>query len=134
MSQVKFPAVVSVDGVLTEVDVTAGWDRPMKEYFMSVLVVEPADDQDEVVWSAMYHPDKSDKLGPERLELQLRRMEIEPPPDFWDMVRASGKKNEGNMLYQYKREENDGAVEWKMDRFALDRESREALARESSQN
>lgn len=99
MSQVKFFATANIPNRgEVQVEVFAGWDRPDQEYFMSVFNVEDGDD---IIWTSLEHPDNTDSLGTERLERQLARLNIEPPASFWETLKASGAKNEGNVIYTY---------------------------------
>jgi len=90
MSQVKFLAPMGG----REVEVVGGWDRPLKEFFLTVF---ETDDEDTVIWSAMHDPKAADKLNTERLREQLVRMGIEAPKGFWEKVEL----REANVVYKF---------------------------------
>lgn len=92
MSQVKFETTYRDKPV----EVMAGWDPPLKNYFMTVFDLDPDADQ-ETVWSAIEHPDVRDYEGTERLDAQLAIMGIQTPEGFWEKVRL----NEGNTKHVF---------------------------------
>jgi len=79
MSQVLFKT--TYEG--RQAEVMAGWDNPVGNYFLTVFDL---DADDEVIWSAMDHPDREDFEGTDRLEAQLQSMGIEAPAGFWHRV------------------------------------------------
>lgn len=90
MSQVKFTAPMGA----RDVEVMGGWDRPLKEFFLTVF---ETDDEDTVIWSAMHDPMSQDKLNTDRLRTQLTKMGIEAPKGFWDKVEL----RESNVVYKF---------------------------------
>lgn len=97
MSQVIVRTQQVTDTKVQPVTLIAGWDPPLKEFFLSVLTPD-----DDVIWLSITAPDKTDHFGVERLVLQLKRLGIDDIPDtFWTVVAQSGAKNEGNVFYQF---------------------------------
>lgn len=90
MSQVKFTAVI--DG--REVEVMAGWDRPLQEFFMTIFGPED-DDEENIIWSSVSNWSEVDQSYTTRLRKVLDSFNIEPPKTFWDIVEL----REGNVYH-----------------------------------
>lgn len=88
---------MSDDFVARQVEVMAGWDRPMGEFFMTVFDLAPVNEDEEVLWSAMYNPKAEDRMGTTRLRAKLTEMGIVAPAGFWEKV----EKREGNVQHQF---------------------------------
>lgn len=91
MSQVRFKS--TYDGA--SVEVTAGWDRPLRHYHLCVC--EDAEPAAEVVWSGLDHWPDGGAPTTEPLQRQLHIMGIEVPAGFWDRVEL----REGNVVYEH---------------------------------
>jgi len=77
--------------------VMAGWDHPLKHYFLTVLDLDAPEDESDVVWTTLFHPSEQDSLHTQHLQKQLREMAIEAPEGFWDHVHL----RERNVVYLY---------------------------------
>lgn len=93
MSQVIFKASMPLNQG-TQVQVVAGWDRPLQEYFLTVFLLEG---DDEVWWSTMDEPSPADKLRTEHLQQKLASFGIESPQGFWERV----QRREANVYHIY---------------------------------
>lgn len=65
-------------------NVVAGWDRPLAEFFMSV--VSRDDEDDEPVWSSIYEFSTLERQTTDRLKKVLGTLGIEAPEEFWERV------------------------------------------------
>ena len=111
MSQFLFDYVLNGE----KIEVLAGWDKPMQEYFMTIFGPDG-----ESLWSSIDHPDETNSHGIEALRLQLVRLGIDGfPPQLWDEIVKSGKANEGNVICQFNHIEG----KWEMDRCDLEKRS-----------
>jgi len=91
MSQVTFTVTFTVVG---EVEVMGGWDRPLKEFYLTVFGVPKGPDEDEeIIWSAINEPAAEDQQGTTRLRAKLVELGITPPAGFWEKVEL----REGNV-------------------------------------
>lgn len=94
MSQVKFFATTR-SGI--PVEVMAGYDRPLKEFFMT-LFDRREDSEEETVWSTLECPSDIDNDNTSRLRSVLvKDFGIVPPSGFWEKV----EKREGNVVYGF---------------------------------
>jgi len=82
MSQISFRSTYNEH----QVEVVAGWDPPLQNYFLTVFDLDADEDESEVAWSAINNPDDEDYRSTDRLQAQLRSMELEAPEGFWDRV------------------------------------------------
>lgn len=91
MARVLFDTVK--DGV--PVTVVAGWDRPLREFFMHVEL-RTGPNAGEALWTdwAITPDEKQDTV---RLRACLNRMGVIPPEGFWDRIELK----EGNVLYTH---------------------------------
>jgi hypothetical protein len=97
MSQVTFQATIGSDKS-TPVEIMAGWDRPLRHYFLNVFLVDAVDDQgSDVWWSTIGNPSDEDSHGTGRLRQQLDSMGITVPEGFWERV----ERREANVTYAY---------------------------------
>jgi len=64
----------------------AGWDHPLKHYFLTILDLDVDEDESEIAWSTLAHPSELDIDSTNRLETQLETMGIEAPDGFWERV------------------------------------------------
>lgn len=95
MSQIIFKTITPELG---PIEIMAGWDVPMREYFLTVF----KDDADEtVVWSQMHKPLPIDKVNTDRLVAKLVELGITAPDGFWELVH----KQEGNARYVHNAQE-----------------------------
>lgn len=92
MSQVKFRAVTESGPV----EVMAGWDRPLREYFMTIFDLTPNDDN-ETVWSTIDHYSAENTFSTKRLRKQLTEMGLLAPEGFWELV----ERQEANVTYTF---------------------------------
>lgn len=92
MSQIKFSSVLNGKNV----QIMAGWDRPLKEYFMTIFDLDSNDD-DEVIWSSMDDYSDDDQISTKRLRNILNSKNIEVPKGFWEKVELK----EGNIFYNF---------------------------------
>lgn len=92
MSQVKFHTKYKEKTVV----VVAGWDKPLSHYFLNVIDVEPAEGEDETIWSSMFNEGEYKFTYP--LRSILNGMGISCPDKFWELV----EKNEGNVVHTFK--------------------------------
>jgi len=93
MSQVTFKTVINGK----RVEVMAGWDRPLRHYFLTVFDMDASDDEPETVWSTIDFPSAGDSLSTVRLEAKLLDMGIQAPEGFWERAH----RQEGNILHAY---------------------------------
>lgn len=96
MSQVRFKAKASDN---KEYDVLAGWDRPLREFFLTVIALEDGGDDDDAGPVAF----DQDKNGTAYLRKTLEDLGIEAPQGFWEKV----EMREGNIMHHH----NNG--EWR---------------------
>jgi hypothetical protein len=95
MSQVTFKAKL---GSNVPVEIMAGWDRPLRHYFLTVFLVDAVDDHgSDVWWSTMEHPSAADNDGTERLQHKLTEHGIVAPEGFWERVH----RQEGNVVHVF---------------------------------
>lgn len=99
MSQVRFKTEISG----TPCEVMAGWDRPLKGYFLSVFDLTDSDDPDYVgvgYEKSMHDPDADMGFAPstDYFRAILKDKGIEPPEGFWERVEL----REANVLHNYK--------------------------------
>ena len=74
--------------------VTAGWDRPLQEFFMTVM--EDEGEEEEPVWSTLFEPSMFDKVTTDHLEATLKsQLQIDASEGFWDRVNL----REGNVAH-----------------------------------
>ena len=99
MSQVKCK---SAKGDLV-VDLQAGWDGPLQEFFLIVFRAE----DDEVFWSSNEAPyplvpsgNRADTLTTQHLRDKLHEFQIAVPPGFWEKVEL----RERNVVHEYEDE------------------------------
>lgn len=93
MSQVSFKANMTALNDGAQVQVIAGWDRPLQEYFLTVFL----SGDDEVWWSTMDEPSPADKFSTEHLQQKLASFGIEAPQGFWERV----QRREANFCHFY---------------------------------
>jgi len=93
MSQVTFKTVINGK----RVEVMAGWDRPLRHYFLTVFDMDASDDEPETVWSTIDFPSAGDSLSTVRLEAKLLDMGIQAPEGFWERAH----RQEGNVCHTY---------------------------------
>lgn len=96
MSQVFWSSTLKMSG--REVEVMAGWDAPMDEFFATVFLKDPEEDEEEATWStiAKYLPGDPALRDTTALKSTLGKMLLPAPPDdFWKMV----ERKEGNVMY-----------------------------------
>lgn len=93
MSQVIFRSATTANA---PVEVIAGYDPPMREYFLTVFAVGPVGDEI-VLYSSVDDPSDADQLGTDRLQAKLDALGIACPPDFWDRVAPKT----GNFVTKY---------------------------------
>ena len=98
MSQVKFPATTN-QGV--RVEVMAGWDRPLKEFYMTLFFADdPSNDpgDDEALWSTVGERGLEGHPDTKRIRENLARFGITAPEGFWDRVELQ----EANVIHTLK--------------------------------
>lgn len=98
MSQVKFHSVTDQG---TQVEVMAGWDRPLKEFYMTLFFVgHEADDpaSDEALWSTIGECGLEGHPDTKRIRESLARFGITAPEGFWDRVEL----REANVIHTFK--------------------------------
>ena len=79
-----------------EVDVTAGWDRPLHSYHLTIFDSHPAEDaESDVIWCQLDHFELFTPTEIEPLVEQIEKMGIIVPVDFWTFA----KRKEGNVQY-----------------------------------
>lgn len=89
MSQVRFSG--NYRGGIVEV--MAGWDRPMNEYYLTVF-----DEFHDVVWSTLDVCLEDNALANTKaIQHQLDTMEITAPAEFWERV----AQKTGNVVHVY---------------------------------
>ena len=94
MSQVRFKTKADDN---REYDVLAGWDRPLREFFMTVFVLENGVEADEPYWSGLGDVDQDKATDTVLLRKSLRDLGIEAPPGFWERV----EQREGNVMHYH---------------------------------
>ena len=94
MSQVRFKTKAD-DG--REFDVLAGWDRPLREFFLTVFVLEDGVEADEPYWSGLDEFDRDKAKDTVQLRKALLDLGIEPPSGFWERVEL----REGNVMHHH---------------------------------
>jgi hypothetical protein len=97
MSQIKCKAAMG-DVV---VDVQAGWDRPLAEFFLTIFRAV----DDEVLWTSNAEvfgpsPHPPDRTSTLRLRAKLVELQIAVPPGFWEAVEL----REANVVHTYRDE------------------------------
>ncbi len=90
MSQVKF-AGTRKGG--EKVAVVGGWDRPLREFFLTIFVADSEDE--EIVWSDLLAPSKLKQEDTHYLRGKLTEYGIEAPEGFWDRV----ERREANVVH-----------------------------------
>jgi hypothetical protein len=98
MSQVKFHATTNQDVL---VEVMAGWDRPLKEFYMTLFFAgQEADDpdSDEALWSTIGECGLEDYPDTKRIREKLAQFGITAPEGFWDRVELQ----EANVIHTFK--------------------------------
>ncbi len=94
MSQVTFRTKLGEKSI----EVMAGWDRPMGEFFLTVFGPPRTEDEDEeIIWSAINNPSPVDRQGTLRLRTKLVELGITAPEGFWEKVEA----REGNVRHAF---------------------------------
>jgi len=93
MSQVTFKSTYRD----RRIEVMAGWDRPLRHYFLTVFDLDASDDDPETVWSTLESPSALDNTSTERLRKKLGSMDISVPEGFWERV----ERQEGNAVHAY---------------------------------
>lgn len=97
MSQVTFKTKIGEQNV----EIMAGWDRPLRHYFLTIFDLGAQVDDRETVWSTLEEPSPADNRSTERLRAKLSEYGITAPDGFWDRVH----RQEGNSVHMFK----DGA-------------------------
>jgi hypothetical protein len=81
------------------VRVVGGYDRPLDEFFLQILVAVAADDavQDEFAYTSLCEPG-GDWSDPETLAARLAEMRIDPPASFLPAILDDRRLQVGNRL------------------------------------
>lgn len=81
------------------VRIVAGYDRPLDEFFLQILLAPPADDaaQDEFVFTSLCEPG-DDWSDPQTLTARLAKMGIDPPATFLPAIFEDRRRQVGNRL------------------------------------
>lgn len=83
------------------VEVSAGWDRPLQGFFLTVLYLDTPDDIDyEFAYCNLDTPDPW-PFTFDPFEAVLRDMGIELPPAMIEDIRADGRANMGNKVREW---------------------------------
>ena len=92
MSQVKFRAVTESGPV----EIMAGWDRPLQEFFLTVFDLVP-EAEEETLWSTVNLPSSIDTKTTLRIRTKLVELGIEAPEGFWERV----ERREANVTHTF---------------------------------
>lgn len=95
MSQVRFKVKADDN---KEYEVLAGWDRPLREFFLTVFVFEDGEEADEPYWSGLGDVDRDKMTDTVQLRKSLQDLGIEAPPGFWERVEL----REGNVMHHHR--------------------------------
>jgi hypothetical protein len=77
-----------------QVKVVAGWDNPLRMFWMDVIGSEYDED---LIYSSIYENEEQDYRDTSRLEGILNSMGIDAPAHFWNLV----LKREGNVTVSF---------------------------------
>ena len=84
------------------VRVVGGYDRPLDEFFLQILLAPLADDraQEEFVYTSLCEPD-DDWSDPETLTARLAELRIDPPATFLPAIVDDRRRQVGNRLARH---------------------------------
>jgi len=94
MSQVKCHSIY----LDKEVEVMAGWDRPLSSYHLTVFDMNPKDDESDVIYCQLEHFELFSPTEIAPLVGVLDKMGIVVPMDFWEYA----SRKEGNVTYTHR--------------------------------
>lgn len=95
MSQVKVSTIMK-DG--TKVEILGGWDRPLREFFISVFNTNPPEDSEGIIYSTLGDWNALDRDSTLRLQGKLEKLGVALPDGFWDRV----ERREGNVTHVHR--------------------------------
>lgn len=93
MSQVQFSTTLAGN---IPVDVMAGWDYPLKHFFLSVFDLRE-DAETETLYSTIDDPNPEETLSTKRLRAKLVTLGVTAPPEFWEIV----ERRERSVQYKF---------------------------------
>lgn len=81
------------------VRVVAGYDRPLDEFFLQILLAATEDEteQDEFVYTSLCEP-SDDWSDPQALSARLAELRIDPPSSFLPAILEDRRRQIGNRL------------------------------------
>lgn len=94
MSQVKCKSTY----LGKEVEVVAGWDRPLQSYHLTVFDLHPKDDESDVLYCQLEHFELFTPTEIAPLVEVIEKMGIPVPPEFWEYA----SRKEGNIFYTHR--------------------------------
>jgi hypothetical protein len=77
-----------------------GWDRPLKEFFLSVARLDVKDDEDSILYASLYDMEK-DPRDIDYLVGKLEALGIKVPDSMISQVRTDAIDNVGNKLVNH---------------------------------
>jgi hypothetical protein len=90
MSQVKFNSEFKGKPI----QVMGGWDPPLRHFFLTIYDLTQEEEED-ILWATLDTEPTGGTQTLEPLQKQLEKMDIEPPPGFWECI----LKKEGSIIH-----------------------------------